>query len=107
MSQQPSTLPWWHDVADLLGEAPPLTADQLQRAAIASTYARPALLERLPGTNLVIVSREALADYLAGDDWPMEDTDAIVGPLHIDAQQLDAWEESRARDFDVTDEIPY
>jgi hypothetical protein len=32
--------------------------------------------------------------------------DAIVGPV-IDRQRLEEWEESRARDFDVTDEIPY
>lgn len=34
-------------------------------------------------------------------------TDYLYPTVTIDAANLEAWEESRARDFDVTDEIPF
>jgi hypothetical protein len=48
-----------------------------------------------------------LQGALCAGEWPLEDTDAIVGKVRIDREALEEWEQARSRDFDVTDEVPF
>jgi hypothetical protein len=67
------------------------------------------LLDRADAADVAEFNRSVsrLQSALCADQWPQEDTDAIVGPVQIDHANLDAWCESRSRDFDVTDEVPF
>lgn len=46
-------------------------------------------------------SARALQDELCAS------TDSLYPTISIDTANLEAWEESRARDFDVTDDVPF
>lgn len=68
-----SPAPWWAGLEDVLGEVPELSADELHRVALRQSFSLPAL-------------------FALHDD---------AEPVEIDREALEAWEESRACDYDV------
>lgn len=67
------------------------------------------LLDRADTADVAEFNRTVsrLQSALCADEWPQEDTDAVVGPIRIDHEALEEWEQARSRDFDVTDEVPF